>query len=155
MRYALILALAACTAAPAQSIVNPNRLRSVIAQLEGAQAGEQALRCQVSTIKPSLNYSCRYQAGYMVTVPMNQYLGSGHGWATVTRITPEGGARKPVYLMSQIALPQVPKTNVELRFGGGYLLGLGVYSVRCFINFRTVASARVIQTVGLAFLFVP
>ena len=130
MRYALILALAACTAAPAQSIVNPNRARSVIAQLEGGQAGEQALRCEVSAIKPSLNYSFRYQAGYMVTVPMNQYIGSGHGWTMLTRITPEGGDRKPVYLMSRIPLPQVPKTNVEVRVGGGYLLGEGAYNVR-------------------------
>ena len=130
MRWALILALAAGTAASAQNIVNPNRLRGFIAQLESAQAGEQALRCEVSAMKPSLNYSFRYQAGYMVTVPVNQYLGSGHGWATLTRVTPEGGGRKPVYLMSQIALPPVPKTNVELRLGGGYLLGVGVYKVR-------------------------
>ncbi len=129
MRRALILALAACTAA-AQNIVNPNRLRGFIAQLESEQAGEQALRCEVSAMKPSLNYSFRHQAGYMVTVPMNQYLGSGHGWATLTRVTPEGGDRKPVYLMSQIALPPVPKTNVQLRLGGGYLLGVGGYNVR-------------------------
>ena len=130
MRYALILALAASTAAPAQSIANPNRLRSVIAQLEGGQAGEQALRCEVSAIQPSLNYGFRYQAGYVVTVPMNQYRGSGHGWRTLTRITPEGGDGKPVYLISRIPLPQVPKTNVEVTVGGGYLLGEGVYKVR-------------------------
>jgi hypothetical protein len=130
MRCGLILALAACAAAPAQNIVNPNRLRGFIAQLEGAEAGAKTLRCDVSEMKPSLNYSFRYQAGYMVTVPMNQYLGSGHGWATLTRITPEGGDRKPVYLMSQTALPPVPKTNVEVRLGGGYQLGVGVYEVR-------------------------
>jgi len=130
MRCALILALAACTTAPAQSIVNPNRLRSVIAQLEGVQAGEQALGCQVSAIKPSLNFSFRYQAGYTVTVPMHQYLGSGHGWTVLTRITPDRGDPKPVYLLSRIPLPQVPKTNVEVRVGGGYLLGEGAYTVR-------------------------
>src|ERR1022692_2641363 len=96
MRRAVILALAICTAAPAQSIVNPNRLRGIIAQLEGAQAGEQALRCDVSAIKPALNFSFRYQAGFMVAVPMNQYIGSGHGWRILTRITPEGGGRTPV-----------------------------------------------------------
>ena len=105
------------TTAPAQSIVNPIRLRGAIAQLEIAQAGEQALRCDVSPIKPSLNFSFRYQAGYMVTVPMNQYLGSGHGWSMLTRITPEGGDRKPVYLLSRIPLPRVPKTNVEVEGG--------------------------------------
>jgi hypothetical protein len=130
MRYALILALAACTETRAQSIVNPNRLRSVIAQLEGAQAGEQALRCEVSPIKPLLNFSFRYQAGYVVAVPMNQYFGSGHQWRMLTRITPEGGDRKPVYLGARIPLPPVPKTNAESSVGGGYLLGVGVYNVR-------------------------
>jgi hypothetical protein len=130
MRFALILALAACTTAPAQSIVNPSRLRGVIAQLEGVQSDEQPLRCQVSAMKPVLNYSFRYQAGYVVTVPMSQYLGSGHGWTVLTRITPEGGDPKPVYLLSRIPLPRVPKTNVEVRVGGGYLLGEGAYTVR-------------------------
>jgi hypothetical protein len=130
MRYGLILALAAAVAAPAQIIVNPLRLRNVIGQLESAQPGEQALRCDVSPIRPSLNYSFRYQAGYTVSVPMNQYLGSGHGWSMLTRITPEGGDRKPVYLLSRIPLPTVPKTNAQSVVGGGYLLGLGVYSVR-------------------------
>ncbi len=129
MRYVLILALAAAVTAPAQSIVNPLRLRTAIAQLETPQPGEQALRCDVSPIKPSLNFSFRYQAGYTVAVPMNQYLGSGHGWSMLTRITPEGGERKPVYLLSRIPLPRVPKTNVESTVGGGYLLGLGAYSV--------------------------
>lgn len=130
MRYALILALAAVVTAPAQSIVNPLRLRGAIAQLDTPQPNEQALRCDVSPIKPSLNFSFRYQAGYTVAVPMNQYLGSGHGWSMLTRITPEGGDAKPVYLLSRIPLPRVPKTNVESTVGGGYLLGLGAYNVR-------------------------
>ena len=61
---------------------------------------------------------------------MNQYLGSGHGWSTLTRITPEGGDRKPVYLSRASRCRAVPKTNVEVRVGGGYLLGEGVYDVR-------------------------
>jgi len=131
MRLPPIVALTACMAASAQSIVNnPNRLRNVIAQLEGALEGEQALRCDVSPTKPTLNYSFRYQAGYVVTVPMNQYLGSGHGWTMLTRVTPEGGDRKPVYQLSRIPLPRIPKTNVAVNIGGGYLLGEGVYNVR-------------------------
>jgi hypothetical protein len=126
----LFVWLFAGTAASAQGIVNPGRLRRIVAQLEAGAAGEPALGCEVSAVKPSLNFSFRYQAGYMVTVPMNQYMGSGHVWNTLTRITPEGGDRKPVYLFSHIALPQVPKTNVESRVGGGYLLGEGAYNVR-------------------------
>jgi hypothetical protein len=73
------------------------RLRGAIAQLDTPQPNEQALRCDVSPIKPSLNFSFRYQAGYTVAVPMNQYLGSGHGWSMLTRITPEGGDAKPEF----------------------------------------------------------
>ncbi len=119
--------------APAQSIVNPNRLRGFVAQMEAGGAGERALRCRVSTIKPSLNFSFRYQSGYMATVPMNQFFGSGHGLAMLTRITPKGGARQPVYLITQIALPTVPRTNMEARVFGGYLLGEGAYDVRWMI----------------------
>ena len=119
--------------APAQSIVNPNRVRGFVAQMDAGRAGEPALRCQVSIIKPSLNFSFRYQSGYMATVPMNQFSGGGHGWAMLTRITPQGGTRKPVYLITQIALPPVPTTNMEARVFGGYLLGEGAYDVRWII----------------------
>ena len=88
------------------------------------------MRCEVSPIKPSLNFSFRFQAGYMVTVPLNQYAGSGHKWNTLTRITPEGAERKQVYLWSHFALPEVPKTSADARVGGGYLLGEGAYNVR-------------------------
>jgi hypothetical protein len=133
VRRALIFALAAGTMAPAQSIVNPNRLRGFIAQMDAGRAGEQALRCQVTIIKPSLNFSFRYQSGYMATVPMHQFSGNGHWWIMLTRVTPEGGARKPVYLVTQITLPPVPKTNMEARVFGGYLLGEGAYDVRWMI----------------------
>jgi hypothetical protein len=60
---------------------------------------------------------------------MNQYSGSGHGWAMLTRITPEGGGQKPVYLASRTRLPSIPKTKVDVEVGGGYLLGEGRYDV--------------------------
>ena len=77
-----------------------------------------------------LNYGFRFQSGYMVRVPMHQFFGPNHGWSTLTRITPLGGDRMPVYLLSSATLPNVPKTKVELQVGGGYLLGEGAYDVR-------------------------
>jgi len=127
-----LLAFAAFTAS-AQSILNPSLIRPVIAQLDGGRPGEPPLRCSVAPIKPWLNFGFRFQAGYTVAVPMSQYIGSGHGWATMLRITPEGGERLPVYLGSRITLPPVPKTKVEGRVSGGYLLGEGVYDVRLMV----------------------
>ncbi len=85
---------------------------------------------KVALLKPMLNYGFRFQAGYMVTVPMHQFFGPNHGWSMLTRITPVEGDRRPVYLLSSSALPNIPNTKAELQFGGGYLLGEGAYDVR-------------------------
>jgi hypothetical protein len=88
------------------------------------------LRCSISPIHPQLNFSFRYQAGYLISIPMNQFEGKGHRWRLLTRITPEDGDQRPVYLVAGYRLPEVPKTKVEFQVGGGYLLGEGAYQVR-------------------------
>ena len=79
-------------------------------------------------MRPLLNFSFRFQAGYLVRVPMEQYFGPGHRWGIVTRITPEGGS--PVYFGNNFRLPDVPKTRNSAEIGGGYQLGEGRYQVR-------------------------
>jgi hypothetical protein len=125
----LAIALLLASACAAQGIVDPARFASLFKGLE-PQAGEKLLRCEVTPIKPSLNFGFRFQAGYVVRVPMNQYSGAGHNWALLTKITPEGGGQQPVYLAAGVRLPPVPKTKVELEVGGGYLLGEGRYDVK-------------------------
>jgi hypothetical protein len=124
----LAIALLLASACAAQVIVDPARFGSVVKALE-RQADEKPLRCEVTPIKPSLNFGFRFQAGYVAHVPMNQYSGPGHGWAMLTRITPESGGRQPVYLASRVGLPPIPKTKVDVEVGGGYLLGEGRYDV--------------------------
>jgi hypothetical protein len=123
----LAIACLLASACAAQVIVDPARFGSILKALE-RQADEKPLRCEVTPIRPSLNFGFRFQAGYVVRVPMNQYSGPGHGWGMVTKITPEGD-QPPVYLASRIGLPSVPKTKVEVEMGGGYLLGEGRYDV--------------------------
>jgi hypothetical protein len=117
------------SAGAAQVIVDPARYGSIVKALD-RQEGEKPLRCEVTPIKPSLNFGFRFQAGYVVQVPMSQFSGPGHGWAMLTRITPEGGGQQPVYLASGVRLPPVPKTRVVAEVGGGYLLGEGRYDVK-------------------------
>jgi hypothetical protein len=61
---------------------------------------------------------------------MNQFSGPGHGWAMLTRITPQGGGQQPVYLAGRVRLPSIPTTKVDVEVGGGYLLGEGRYDVK-------------------------
>ena len=124
----LAIACLLASACAAQVIVDPARFGSILKALE-RQADEKPLRCEVTPIRPSLNFGFRFQAGYVVRVPMNQYSGPGHGWAMLTRIAPEGGGQQPVYLSSRVRLPPIPKTKVDIEVGGGYLLGEGRYDV--------------------------
>jgi hypothetical protein len=125
----LVIAVLLASACAAQSIVDSARFASVLKALE-PQEGEKPLRCEVTPIKPSLNFGFRFQAGYVVRVPMNQFSGPGHGWAMLTRITPRGGGQQPVYLAGRVRLPSIPTTKVDVEVGGGYLLGEGRYDVK-------------------------
>jgi hypothetical protein len=139
VRAAFLLVLLAASTLPAQTIVDPVKLRLVLPKFE---AQDTELRCNVVALKPALNYSFRFQAGYMVTVPMNQFIGPNHGWSMLTRITPAEGDSRPVYLLSSTTLPDIPKTKSELQFGGGYLLGEGGYDVRWMLLDDTGRACR-------------
>jgi hypothetical protein len=124
----LAIALLLASTGAAQVMLDPSRARSATKAFE-RQAHEKPLRCEVTPIKPALNFGFRFQAGYVVHVPLDQYSGAGHGWAILTRVTPEGGGRQPAYLVDRVSLPPIPKTKVEVEVGGGYLLGEGSYNV--------------------------
>jgi hypothetical protein len=121
---ALLCAGVAC----AQTILDPAKLPDRLKHFT-MPPGANPLRCAPSYIRPVLNFSFRFQAGYVVRVPMDQYEGKGHSWIVIQRITPEGDPARAVYLGDRFALPEVPKTSVELPVVGGFLLGEGRYHV--------------------------
>ena len=124
----IVLGLLCAGVACAQSILDPARIPDSFKRFAVAP-DSTPLRCNASYIHPVLNFSFRFQAGYTVRVPMDQYLGPGHTWVVFERITPEGEPDKAVYVGDKFLLPDVPKTRVELRVVGGYLLGEGRYQV--------------------------
>src|SRR6266496_2385141 len=127
MRLVLIAALLATGSGRAQTMMNPARLSASLKSFDPIP-GEPQLKCDVSPLRPTLNFSLRFQAGYLVRVPMSQYLGAGHSWAVFTRITPDPSGQ-PVYMGDRLGIPEVPKTKVEVEFGGIYLVGEGRYRV--------------------------
>ena len=130
MRGVLIATLLAfATTAPAQVIIRPSRFPPALKHALDHPELAQTLKCDVTAIKPGLNFSFRFQAGYIVSVPLKQYSGPGHAWVLVSKITPEAPDPKPVYLVTTATLPDIPKTNQQGEMGGGYLLGEGRYNV--------------------------
>jgi hypothetical protein len=110
----------------AQRLMDATRLAPLLNRMASNQ--HAPLQCDVQPLKPYLNYGFRFQAGYSFSVPLKQYLGSGHAWVVVTEITPESG--EPRYLLDVMRLPPVPANNSDAIAGGSYLLGEGRYHVR-------------------------
>ncbi len=116
----------ACAAASGQQIVDGSGLNQ---QLRDFNPNEAAtLNCEVFPMEPHIDFGFRFQAGYVVRVPMKQYFGPNHMWGILVRVTPEATG-KPVFLVSKFKLPDVPKTDVSWEVGGSYLLGVGRYRV--------------------------
>jgi hypothetical protein len=137
MRSILFALLVAVPGASAQVLMDPARAPAAFKSLE-PKPGEPPLRCEVTPLRPALNFGFRFQAGYVVRVPMDQYSGPRHRWGIIAQITPEGGS--PIYIGSRMRLPDIPKTKQEMEVGGGYLLGEGRYYVR-FVLFDEVGRA--------------
>lgn len=113
--------------ANAQSLVDTAAISRTLARFAG-QEGDTPLECEVTPIKPTLNFGFRIQAGYTFRVPMSQFSGSDHSLIVLARITSEVSPA-PVFLMDILRIPLVPRTDVDGEVGGGFFLGEGHYRV--------------------------
>lgn len=120
----VVLALLIASTAVAQYAINPSRG----ARFFAAHADDHSLHCEVTPVPARLSFSFRFQAGYLVRMPLKQFTGPGHRWTIMMRVTPAAGT-EPVYLSSYTRLRNVPKTNAQGEFGGFYQLGEGRYAV--------------------------
>ena len=117
MRLILTVTLLASTATVfPQSLVNPTRAAQLAQNFE-SRKDDQPLHCEVTPIQPQLNFSFRFQAGYVFRVPMKQFAGAGHRWSVLTRVTPSGGGDAAL-LSARFRLPSVPKNKSVAEWGG-------------------------------------
>ena len=129
MRF-LFAMVALAAVGSAQVTLDPARLPSGVTFER--TPGESTVNCDVSAMRPYIDFGFHFRAGYVVRIPLNQYEGKGHRWAILTRITPEGGGA-PVHLVDVLNLPEVPKTKLSAEVGQGFLLGEGRYQVEVLL----------------------
>lgn len=110
----------------AQIPLDPAKMPAAIKAFE-RQPDERTLSCWVQPLKPYLSFAFRFQAGYIIHVPLKQFSGPGHSWGVITRIAPAGG--QPLYLASGAKLPELPRTKAIGSLAGGYVLGAGRYNI--------------------------
>ena len=120
----LIFAALLAWAASAQTVVSPVDIQAAKKRLDSS-LNEKPLRCYVDHSKAELNFGLRFQAGYVLGVPLVQYSGTGHSWQIFLRITPEGG--EPTYLSDRFDLPAQVDAQYNGETSGTFLLGEGRY----------------------------
>ncbi len=125
MRRVPIVLLTASVGALAQGMMDADRLGPALKDFEPHK--ENPLACEVTPLRPALNFSFRYQAGYVFRFPASQFEGKGHRLATLVRITPDIPGAAPSYLGARFRLPEIPPTKQQFDLGGAYLLGEGRY----------------------------
>ncbi|MGA3242440.1 MAG: hypothetical protein ABSG03_39855 [Bryobacteraceae bacterium] len=126
MQRLAILFLALCSLF-AQTPPDPAHLADVRQAFGSPQSGA-TLDCQFTPVRPALDFSFRFQAGYMMRTPLSQFSGKGHGWAVLLKVKPETG--EPTYLLHTFDLPEISGANSISEVAGGFLVGEGNYQVQ-------------------------
>ncbi len=96
-----------------------------------------ALKCSIRPIEPFLDFSFRFDAGYVAACPVKEFGGKRGMLIAYTRIVPDGSA--PVVLARTYRLPEIPlwladrinlkKLGNNFEISGGFVLGEGQYKV--------------------------
>ena len=131
--FVFLVALPVCL--PAQRLIDPAtaRGRELILKIDSlidSPDSRDELGCNVDSVKPVLNFTFRYQAGYRAEIPVER-LEARNGRLTIfLRVRPKNG-RPAAYFQSVLRLPPLPekRRGLKINTSGGFHLGEGEYSV--------------------------
>lgn len=115
----------------AQRLIDPREPadRKFIGQVHQILASGQpnSMACKVTAYQPTLNFALRYQAGYQVTLPMEQFPKRETRIHVGLRVRPLDDPRV-FYFHQRADLPPEPRDpKLEINIGGGFLVGEGRY----------------------------
>lgn len=108
--------------------------------LRGKMQGEK-LPCEVNQVKPFLDFSFRYDSGYVASCPVNAFFGKESTLISYLRVAPL--ERQAIVLAEAFRLPAIPenlkaqtklsRVRSEVEFSGGFAVGEGQYEVQILI----------------------
>lgn len=135
-RLILTLLLSAVTA-NAQWQLDHETSAKVNRALDAGINGGDKLKCTVRPIDPFLDFSFRFDSGYVAACPVKEFGGKPDTLIAYTRIMPENGA--PVILANAYRLPGIPASMADrvdlsklannFEMSGGFVLGEGQFKV--------------------------
>ncbi len=135
--WVVVIFILGTLAAYAQSPVDESERIQLLERVMNGDVQGDSLKCEVHVVKPFLDFSFRYEAGYVGGCALAQFEGRAAQVGAYLRVQPSGTA--PVYLRDMFYLPQMPKPmradyrwrhlHEETEFSGVFAAGPGEYSV--------------------------
>ncbi len=136
----LLLLVLIGTLAAAQLPLAPDSEKTFSRVFEEGPKGDR-LDCHVDTFKPFLDFSFRYEIGYVVHCPIRQFQGRQSTVGTLLRVKGETG--RAITLGESFLVPAMPaelrdKVNLrhmhnEVEFSGVFAAGEGDYDVQLVV----------------------
>jgi hypothetical protein len=103
-----------------------------------AQEVRKDLPCAVNPVKPDLGFDMRFHAGYEVSVPLKDLVGSDNLLTMLFRVTPEERKEDPFYFVQRIRVPEIQAdASGNAYLGGAFDLGEGRYHVDWLMRDRS------------------
>ena len=104
------------------------------------EAGEprKDLACTVTPTKPTLGFDLRFHAGYEVTIPLKELIGSENMLSIIFRVTSQERRDDPVYFAQHIRVPAIEEdAKGDAFLQGAFDLGEGQYHVDWLMRDRS------------------
>ena len=130
-RVLAILNLSIATMCPAQILVEPAH-EAVFRKAFNTNSNAKPLECAVTPVRPALDFSLRFHAGFLIDLPLSQFRGPHHAAITLLRVSPESGV--PAYLASYTRFPDGSTMSAYGHIQGGFAVGEGKYKVEVLVK---------------------
>ena len=136
-RIGLILLVFSVLPAAAQMPLSQAQAQRFSGVFENARE-KGDLPCKLDELKPFLDFSFRFESGFVVHCPIRAFDGKAAMIASILRVAPQNGT--PVMLGQSLQIPPIPeefkrKINMrhlssEIEFSGVFVTGEGDYDVQ-------------------------
>ena len=124
------IGIALVAGATAQTLIGPGREAAARAAFESA-AGADRLRCEFQPHFPALDYSLRFQTGFLVDIPLKELNYRNHDLNVFLRVTPQG--RPPVYLATSASIRNTEGIKGDVQLTSRFVVGEGNYAVEALV----------------------
>jgi len=136
IRFILFLALTSATVAHAQAPLPPELVANAN-RLFDEYGKHSDLHCSITRFDPFLDFTFRYEAGFLISVKPAEFAPGGR-FGALLRATPEGG--KTEIFGEEFEIPPIPAVmakqlgpkelgKIELQMSLGFALGDGHYAI--------------------------